>query len=367
MKYDIFISYSRKDIEFARKVCAVLDNYKQYYDFEYFFDQSEIASANEYLDRISSAICDSKAVLFIASKDAYASKFCAKELLYADNKNKSIHQYRIDKADVPQKLEMLLGTHQYRELSSTPIESEVREVLMDVLGCNVLSLEELKAKEIQYKSEDHDVQPKIQKRGWLKRPAIWLSAVAVVVITVLMTVLGTRSDDVSLGNNSDNEECYSVGDFYDDGTKQGVVFEVSEDGKHGKIVSLNEAELQWCPDEQCYKNIWVGANSATDGKFNTDVVMQSDDCAEYPVFKWCREQGDDWYLPSADELLSLYCVKNQVNKQLSGRCKEMIDYHWYWSSTEDDEFCAWRVTMRYGITTNFFKDYDHYVRAVSAF
>ena len=366
MKYDIFISYSRKDIEFARKVCAVLDNYKQYYDFEYFFDQSEIASANEYLDRISSAICDSKAVLFIASKDAYVSKFCAKELLYADNKNKSIHQYRIDKADVPQKLEMLLGTHQYRELSSTPIESEVREVLMDVLGCNVLSLEELKAKEIQYKSEDHDVQPKIQKRGWLKRPAIWLSAVAVVVITVLMTVLGTRSDDVRLGNNSDNEECYSVGDFYDDGTKQGVVFEVSEDGKHGKIVSLNEALLQWCTYEQYGK--YVGANSDFDGKFNTDVVMQSDDCAEYPAFKWCREQGEEWYLPSEDEFKSIFRVKRLVNKTLTQYSyKEIIDDGAYWSSTECDEFCAWYVSMYSGRTFNFSKYDSNYVRAVSAF
>ena len=367
MKYDVFISYSRKDIEFARKVCAVLDSYKQYYAFEYFFDQSEITSANEYLDRIASAIYDSKAVLFIASKDAYASTFCAKELLYADNKNKSIHQYRIDKADVPQKLEMLLCTHQYRELSSTPIESEVHEVLMDVLGCNVLSLEELKAKEVQYKSEDHDVQPKMQKRGWLKRPAIWLSAVAVVVIAVLTTVLGTRSDDERLGNNSDNEGCYSVGDFYDDGTKQGVVFEVWEDGKHGRIVSLNEAKLQWCTDEQYGKEIWVVELSSADGKFNTDVVMQRDDCAEYPAFTWCREQGEEWYLPSKNELLSLYLAKSQVNIQLSNMGKEMISNNWYWSSTEEIWVCAWYVSMSNGYTDYGIKDINHYVRAVSAF
>lgn len=358
MKYDIFISYSRKDIEFARKVCAVLDSYKQYYDFEYFFDQSEITSANEYLDRISSAIYDSKAVLFIASKDAYASRFCAKELLFADNKNKSIHQYRIDKADVPQKLEMLLGTHQYRELKNTPIESEVREVLEGVLGCNVLSLEELKAKETQHKSDDHDVQPN-RNRDWLKRPAVWLSAVAVVVIAVLMTVLG---------NSSDDERYYSIGDFYDDGTKRGVVFEVSEDGKHGKIVSLKEAELQWCTGEQWDKEILVGANSNRDGKTNTDVVMQRSDYAEHPAFEWCREQGEEWYLPSIDELRSIYLVKGLVNKTLTQNSyKEIRDYS-YWSSTEEDEFCAWSVDMGYGYTDNYDKyDGDNYVRAVSAF
>ncbi len=358
MKYDIFISYSRKDIEFARKVCAVLDSYKQYYAFEYFFDQSEITSANEYLDRISSAIYDSKAVLFIASKDAYASRFCAKELLFADNKNKSIHQYRIDKADVPQKLEMLLGTHQYRELKNTPIESEVREVLKDVLGCNVLSLEELKAKESKHKSEDHDVQPN-RNRDWLKRPAVWLSTVAAVVIAVLMTVLG---------NSSDDERYYSIGDFYDDGTKKGVVFEVSEDGKHGKIVSLNEAELQWCADEQYDKCIRVGANSDTDGKLDTDIVMQRSDYANYPAFTWCREQGEEWYLPSIEELRLMFRVKDLVNKTLAQYSYKEISNNWYWSATEVDEFWAWGVDMYCGDTDyDDFKDFDGYVRAVSAF
>ena len=356
MKYDIFISYSRKDIEFTRKVCAVLDSYKQYYAFEYFFDQSEITSANEYLDRISSAIYDSKAVLFIASKNAYASKFCAKELLYADNKNKSIHQYRIDKADVPQKLEMLLGTHQYRELKNTPIESEVREVLKDVLGCNVLSLEELKAKDTQHKSDDYDVQPN-RNRGWLKRPVVWLSAVAVVVIAVLMMVLGKNSDD---------ERYYSIGDFYDDGTKQGVVFEVSEDGKHGKIVSLNEAKLQWCTDEQYDTGRLVGADSETDGKINTDIVMRRGDNAEFPAFKWCREQGEEWYLPSNDELSALLDREiDLVNKTLTQNSyKEIRDYK-YWSSTEAGEYCAWGVYDCCAINDT--KNDYNYVRAVSAF
>ena len=398
MKYDIFISYSRKDIEFARKVCAVLDSYKQYYDFEYFFDQSEITSANEYLDRISSAIYDSKAVLFIASKDAYASKFCAKELLYADNKNKSIHQYRIDKADVPQKLEMLLGTHQYRELSSTPIESEVREVLKEVLGGNVLSLEELKAKESKHKDEDHDVQPTTQtedessnhhrNRGWLKRPAVWLSAVAILVIALLtglvlspnaketyeVVVEESKVENVADKRESDTpadpiveETKYSVGDFYDDGTKQGVVFEVSGDRKHGKIVSLYEERLPWCTEEQYDKDIRVGVTSVEDGKTNTDIVMQRSDCAKYPAFTWCREQGEEWYLPSRNELKELHEVKDVVNRTLTKYSFEAINNGGgYWSSTESCEFCAWLVYMNAGYLNNY-KNINYYVRAVSAF
>ena len=84
MKYDVFISYSRKDIEIAKSVCTVLDDFKKYYDFEYFFDTSEIKGRDEYLKRISKAIVESKTLLFLASQNSYDSEFCAKELLCAD-------------------------------------------------------------------------------------------------------------------------------------------------------------------------------------------------------------------------------------------------------------------------------------------
>lgn len=144
MKYNIFISYSRKDIEFAKSVCAVLDEFSKYYSFKYFFDTSAIKSREEYLNRIAGAIVESKTLLFIASQSAYESEFCAKELLFADKRSIPIHQYRIDDAKIPDVLDLLLGTHQYREADATSIESFVREVLADALGCEVLSLEEIK-------------------------------------------------------------------------------------------------------------------------------------------------------------------------------------------------------------------------------
>ena len=375
MKYDIFISYSRKDIVFARKVCAVLDSYKQYYAFEYFCDQSEITRGDEYYKRISSAISDSRVVLFLASQNSYDSEFCAKELLFADNKNKSIHQYRIDKADVPQMLEMLLITHQHRELSTTPIEYEVSEVLKEVLGGNVLSPEELKATETQPKREDHDVQPKIEKEnkssnhhrngGWLKRPAIWLSAVAILVVALLAGLV--LSSDAKETHEVVVETKYSVGDFYDDGTKQGVVFEVSRDGKHGKIVSLNEKFLGWCTDEQQDTGRLVGAYSETDGKINTDIVMRRGDYAEFPAFKWCRDQGDEWYLPSIDELEALYNVKDLVNRTLAKYSYKKIGGS-YWSSTEYSEFFARYLNLDGGGPNCYeHNTFPKYVRAVSAF
>ena len=291
MKYDIFISYSRKDIEFARKVCAVLDSYKQYYTFDYFFDQSEITSANEYLDRISSAIYDSKAVLFIASKDAYASRFCAKELLFADDEGKNIHQYRIDEASMPHKIKMLLGNHQYRELKSTSIDSMVREVLADALGCEISTLEKLVENDSLRRQQEAEQQKIREAVSALENRCFEIQA-EILSYEKKVVELNREKSDVERQisdlrnkivrydntpirgnsvttskpkNQSVDSKVYKVGDYYDDGTRQGVVFVVSKDGKHGKMVGLNLTKLEWCTDKQYDKHILVGANSNNDG------------------------------------------------------------------------------------------------------
>ena len=168
---------------------------------------------------------------------------------------------------------------------------------------------------------------------------------------------------------------YNVGDYYDDGTKQGVVFYVDSSGKHGKIVSLNQGAEQWCTKEQHKKKIVVGASSESDGKVNTDKVMSRSDSAEYPAFVWCRAKGQDWYLPAVDELKLLLrdrSVHDAVNRTLDEhggqKLFELGEWAAYWSSTESSKFCAWIVGMLPGNTANNVKtNLTYYVRAVSAF
>jgi hypothetical protein len=170
---------------------------------------------------------------------------------------------------------------------------------------------------------------------------------------------------------------YQVGDYYDDGVKQGVVFDVWDNGKHGKIVSLDQTKERWCTEEQYGKRIVVGTSSISDGKANTDKVMARADSSQYPVFQWCRAKGAEWYLPARDELKRLLLndeVRNAVNKTLDqhGAVKlvEEGDTAWYWSSSEyvgNNQFCAWFVGVSYGDTDYNYKRGGYYVRAVSAF
>ena len=399
MKYDVFISYSRKDIEIAKSVCAVLDDYKKYYNFEYFFDTSEIKGHDEYLKRISKAIVESKTLLFLASQNSYDSEFCAKELLLADKRGVRIHQYRIDGAEMPVYLDMLLGTHQYREMKTTPIEVVVREALADALGCEVSSLETLNAnnqnlkQQEAYKQELREAIKSLEQRGFEIKKQILSYQQQILELEresgeVEMQIADLRSklgiEEVAPKKVPTKQvqpsvvkKTYKVGDLYDDGVKQGVVFDVWDNGKHGKIVSLDQTKKRWCTEEQYGKRIVVGASSESDGKANTDLVMARADSSHYPAFQWCRAKGAEWYLPARDELKLLLLndeVRNAVNKTLDqhGAVKlvEKGETGGYWSSSEyvgNNQFRAWIVNMYYGTTYDSLKSNSRDVRAVSAF
>lgn len=165
---------------------------------------------------------------------------------------------------------------------------------------------------------------------------------------------------------------YKVGDYYNENGKEGVVFDVWDNGLHGKIVALDQSRLTWCVPEQGHKKIVVGVASKSDGKANTDKVVARGDAADYPAFTWCRDKGEEWYLPAIEELELLLrndSVRDTVNRTLAQKCGAKLydSSGLYWSSTEDDGLCAWFVSMNIGYTHTDLKYYDYYVRAVAEF
>ena len=391
MKYDVFISYSRKDMHIATQVCDMLNRYACFYQFSYFFDKEEIKSRNEYLKRISSAISESRSMLFLASRNSFESEFCCKELLFADKRHVHIHQYRIDDSDAPDDIELLLCTHQYCEASSTSIEMIVREVLSDALECDVTSIsvleqqhrrnEELERERIA--AEQHRIRAEIEnleKRSReLDREILehekaiaGLNAERQIIKSELENLHGILVEGTSVAKTissipagSPTKKVYKVGDYYDDGVKQGVVFGVWDGGRHGKIVSLDQAKLLWSNVD-----VLVGAVSEDDGNVNTDKIMSLTNKDKYPAFEWCRSKGKDWYLPAINELKLLLFnsdVRNAVNNTLEQQGGTFLPKYSCWSSTEYNKFGAWDVDMNDGGTYHTSKYYDYYVRAVSAF
>lgn len=175
------------------------------------------------------------------------------------------------------------------------------------------------------------------------------------------------------GSDQTSASVYKIGDYYNENGKKGVVFEVSDGGRHGKIVSLHPSDkpLQWCTDSQYDRKIWVQASSRSDGKMNTVMVMNREDSDQYPAFVWCSNQGPDWYLPAMDELETIYNNKAAINPTLGKYGVSIKDesknYDCYWTSTEDpDDHVIW-LYMDICEFFGSFKNEYAYVRAVATF
>lgn len=162
---------------------------------------------------------------------------------------------------------------------------------------------------------------------------------------------------------------YKVGDYYNDGVKEGVVFVVYDGGYHGKIVSVDESRELWV-GETVRENV-TAAISKGDGMGNMNKVKKLPDWKNnYPAFAWCASLGDGWYLPAVDELILIYENKSIINRRLNERGYGEVVDELYWSSTEVEEEpdCAWYVSMNDGDLNYNSKNYiDFSVRAVSAF
>jgi hypothetical protein len=120
---------------------------------------------------------------------------------------------------------------------------------------------------------------------------------------------------------------YCVGDYYNDGVKDGIVFEVSEGGMHGKIISMRE------PFDG---RVWslkyesgFGAKSKKSGRKNMDEVMAIPNWqTKFPAFAWCVELGEGWYLPSIEEWNIIYANLDKINLQL----EDGFSFSYYWTS-----------------------------------
>ena len=341
MKYDVFISYSRKDTAIADKVCAAFDRV----GISYFIDRQGIGGGFEFPRVLAENIIGSQLFLLLASENAYASKFTTNEIIFAFNKKpkQSILPYIIDGSSLPLELEFTFAGINWRNIADHPIDS--------VLVTDILGLLGRPAKTTQSAPAPAKPQPKVEVKP--------------------------QPEPVA--------KTYKVGDYYDDGTKRGVVFYVSGDGCHGKIVGLDQERLAWCIDRSRFgKKLFrfgkstevVGvADSESDGKANTNQMMTWSD-EDLPAFVWSRFNGNEWYLPAINELRTLLCddsVLDAVNGTIAQKGGVKLftkgDDVYYWSSTEylNAKDCVWSIHMYTGYSRIINKFEELYVRAVAEF
>lgn len=100
---EVFISYSRTDGDFARK----LNDELQIHGKNTWFDQESISPSADFKKELFKGIADADNFLFIISPDAIYSKYCKEEVEYAASLNKrmvSILYRDVDSHDMPSDL-----------------------------------------------------------------------------------------------------------------------------------------------------------------------------------------------------------------------------------------------------------------------
>ena len=78
-RQQVFISYSRKDIKFARRLATDLENA----GFEVWWDISDLKGGDDWVRVIPTAIAASQFFVVLLSPDSIQSEWVAKEYTYA--------------------------------------------------------------------------------------------------------------------------------------------------------------------------------------------------------------------------------------------------------------------------------------------
>ena len=458
MKYDVFISYSRKDTPIADQICAAFDRA----GISYFIDRQGIGGGFEFPVVLAEAILESQVILFLASVNSYESKFTNAELTFAFNEKpkNSILPYIIDGSTMPPALRFVFASINWRTIENQPIEPVLVNDILGLLGKPKAEVRSNPAQPQYQPQPQPQSQPQAQpsnvgaslsgnsfdvvlvdagvaKLGCVKcvkELTGWGLAESKSAVDNIPTVVFkgvSRAEAESAVREFDDcgataeirpsaaasapksapqpkaapqpavsaqpkpaaqpqpkpaaqpvapkpaAKTYKVGDYYDKDGKKGVVCNVKADGLHGKIVSLDQAKLQWAVDKnfgslfnkQIPSKVHVGISANVfDGMDNMRKVQRIDNWMQkYPAFAWCCGKGDGWYLPSETEILQFVHINRTViNSTLQKYGAPLLDGE-YWTSSEADSSCAHSVDMTARSRNIHGKFFCRNVRAVATF
>ena len=134
-KYDVFISYSRKDSAIADKICSAFDQV----GITYFIDRKGMGGTANYVTKIANEIDNSKMMLLLASANSYTSKYVAIELHYAFNHDVVVLPYALDDIPTPKDFEILLIHANWHYLKINPIFPNLLTSIAELIGKQITS------------------------------------------------------------------------------------------------------------------------------------------------------------------------------------------------------------------------------------
>ncbi len=365
MKYDVFISYSSHDQKVVEGLCAYLESHK----IRCFVAYRDIPKGVVWAQAIVEALEESRMMVVVFSEHFNNSYQVDREIELASEDKKPILTFRISNEAFKGAKKFYLKNINWIDAFPNPqqVFGSVAENVARLLG---IKLEESQpAPQPAPQPTPTPTPTPTPKRfdfaKWWK-PLLGIVS-ALVLIGAVVALMQPQVPEYRAGDT------YKIGDIVLRNGVEGVVFEVTDDGKHGKMVSVQESaeRLKWASDSNDQKSFIV-ADNWYNGAYNMAKVKQIAGWRDrFPVFAWCADLGEEWYLPAEGELLAIYRNKAIVEKAISSRGDSLS--YLYWSSTEGDDeypsdgFYAWCVCMGDGDIDGNYKYLSLSVRAVSAF
>ncbi len=173
MKYDVFISYSRKDYVDEHEVVKIDSPVKAILDFldahqiSYWFDKDGIYSGSEFVEVIVNAIADSKMMLFVSSEHSNESIYTAGEIFEAIENNQLIIPIKIDGSKYNKKFKILLNPLDYIDITKADAFSDLLKAI-DVEKTRIAKIEQdeaLRREELKKREWRKSVKLEIQEQA----------------------------------------------------------------------------------------------------------------------------------------------------------------------------------------------------------
>lgn len=158
----------------------------------------------------------------------------------------------------------------------------------------------------------------------------------------------------------------AIGDFHEGG----IIFYLDATGEHGLVCAVLDQgfDIEWgCPS--LLKFGAKGLEIGTGAQNTLDIInaCSTPNIAADLCDKLKHNGYEDWFLPSRDELDSLYQHKEIVDETALENNGEVLRGGEYWSSSHYLDNTVWIQSFAAGNQSSELKDKENYVRAIRSF